>query len=300
MKLTIDDTAHDQRLDRFLRKRFPAIPRNEIFRLLRTRPVKRDGRRLKPSDRIYRGDELELHWPDEYDTSAAPLAKVSGRLHVIAQADDWLAVYKPPGLKTIPDQAGEKSLSLLVQSAFADQQSDTFRMSPISRLDRNTAGLVLFGRTYRGLQQLNQLMRRGEIGKYYLAVIFGTIKQDEIYQVAMTKDRSSNQVIVGRGQMTRTRVSPVISHGDKSLVEIELLTGHAHQIRALLSHLGHPIEGDPKYGRGGRRQWLCAHRLEFLDQTIYYLPPEFRRKLQEEFNYAARENHPDSGQLLSI
>lgn len=300
MKLTIDPSAHDQRLDRFFRKRFPGISRNEIFRLLRTRPVRRDGKRLKPNDRIYTGDVLDFDWPDSIDTAASPLQKVNGQLTLIAQSDDYLVVYKPIGLKTIPDRAGEMSLSLLVQSAFVSEQTATFRMSPVSRLDRNTSGVVLFGRTYAGLKKYNQLMRRGQIRKYYLAIIFGTIKEEATYEIQMEKDRKKNKVEVGRGQWTHTRIKPIVTNGTKTLIEVELLTGHAHQIRALMSHLGHPIEGDPKYGRGGSFQWLAAHRLEFDGHQIYYLSSEFRDRIKEEFNYVAGENHPNTCQQFSI
>lgn len=300
MKLTIDQSAHDQRLDRYLRKRFPGISRNEIFRLLRTRPVRREGKKLKISDRVYAGDVLELNWPETLDTAAPAKQLVSGELQVIARGEDWLVVYKPVGLKTIPDRSGEKSLSLLVQSVFADEQTDTFRMSPISRLDRNTSGLVLFGRTYSGLQKYNRLMRLGQVHKYYLAIVFGTIEEARTWQVPMKKDRTRNQVVVGQGHMTTTRIDPIVSSDDKTLIEIELITGHAHQIRALMQHIGHPIVGDPKYGRGGSHQWLCAHRLEFEHQTIHYLSPDFRQRLLEEFNYVPSPNHPDTGQQFSV
>ena len=300
MKLTIDQSAHDQRVDRYFRKRFPGISRNEIFRLLRTRPVRRDGKKLKPNDRVFEGDVLEFTWPQDLDTAAPPRQTVSGDLTVISEGDDWLVVYKPVGLKTIPDRAGEKSLSLLVQSVFSQDQTDTFRMSPISRLDRNTSGLVLFGRTYTGLQKYNELMRQGELHKYYLAIVFGTIEEAGTWRVRMEKDRLKNKVQVGRGQMTETRIKPLATNGKKSLIEIELITGHAHQIRALMQHLGHPIEGDPKYGRGGSFQWLCAHRLKFDGQEIYYLSPEYRTRLEQEFNYVAEANHPDTGRKLSI
>src|SRR5690606_37681356 len=102
---------------------------------------------------IYTGDVLDFDWPDSIDTAASPLQKVNGQLTLIAQSDDYLVVYKPIGLKTIPDRAGEMSLSLLVQSAFVSEQTATFRMSPVSRLDRNTSGVVLFGRTYAGLKK---------------------------------------------------------------------------------------------------------------------------------------------------
>lgn len=300
MKLTIDQQANDQRLDRFLRKRFPKMSRSEIYRLLRTRPVKRDGKKLKENDRVFFGDELLIPWPDDVDQAPASLAIVSGDLTLVAQTKEYLVAYKPIGLKTIPDTTGEKSLSLLVQSAFASEQTDTFRISPVSRLDRNTSGLVLFGRTYASLKHYNQLMRQGQIRKFYYAIIFGTITEEKTYHVAMSKDTRTNQVSVGVGSETSTRVKPIVSNNKKTLIEIELLTGKSHQIRALMQHLGHPIEGDPKYGRGGRFQWLTAYRLEFDDQSILYLDEDFRDKLKKEFNYVARENHPDTCQQLSV
>lgn len=300
MKLTIDQQAHDQRLDRFLRKRFPKMARGEIYRLMRTRPVRRLGKKLKENDRVYDGDELELFWPGLDDAPEKPFEKVSGELTLAAVAPDYVVAYKPVGLKTIPDQAGEMSLSLLVQSAFADEHSDTFRISPVSRLDRNTAGLVLFGRSYHSLKRYNELMRRGQIRKFYFAIIFGTIIETSTHKVLMKKDRATNQVTVGSGVMTETLVRPIASNGKKTLVEVELITGKSHQIRALMQHLGHPIEGDPKYGRGGKFQWLWASRLEFDGLVIEYHGAEYRDKLKKEFDYVPRPNNPDTCQQLSI
>lgn len=300
MKLTIDTSADDQRLDRFIRKRFPGMSRSEIYRLLRTRPIRRDSKKLKENDRIYAGDVLDIPWPDINDEPPAKRHEVSGDLTIVASGADFLVAFKPVGLKTIPDTAGEQSLSLLVQTAYDKEQSDTFRISPLSRLDRNTAGLVLFGRSYQGLKKYNELMRSGAIRKYYYAIIFGTITETTTHHVRMQKDPQTNRVTVGSGVMTSTRITPIISNGSKTLVELELITGKSHQIRALLQSLGHPIEGDPKYGRGGAFQWLVAYRLVFEDQDIRYLPPEYLAKLKKEFNYVPGSNHSLAGQQLSI
>lgn len=300
MQIVIDKNSSGQRTDRYLRKYLREHSLGEIYKMIRRKDVRLNGERVKAETFLKEGDVLDIRLPEIKLTERSHIEH-HGELFVVRETAHDLVVYKPAGLKTIPDEAGERSLSGLVQTYLKALCSDTFRPSPVSRLDRNTAGLVLFAKDAEHLRRYNRLMREGSLKKYYLAMIFGTIKQEGLHVVHMHKDHTTNKVQVqADGYETRTTLRTLCRNEHFSLLEIELHTGKSHQIRALLSHLGNPIVGDPKYGRGGRQQQLFAWKLQFEQELITYLDPEVLRTIEKEFGHACTPHHSHSGQRLSV
>ncbi|WP_459129983.1 pseudouridine synthase [Guggenheimella bovis] len=282
MEIDIDLTNSDQRLDRYLRKRLKDHSLSEIFKLIRTKKVLVNGLKSKPEYRLKLGDTLTIFT----ETQTVEKEVFHGELPIIYEDEEILVVYKVKGLKTIPDKKGEVSLTGLVQTYLSELITPTFAPSPVSRLDRNTSGLVLFSKTYERLKSLNETMRQGGIKKYYLALLFGTMKNEELVRVKLLKDHEKNESVVSeRGVPTETRFTPLASNERCSLVRVELITGKSHQIRAVSRYLGHPVLGDPKYGKGKGHQELEAYELEFESFHVRYIENRFRDLVRKEFSH---------------
>lgn len=194
------------------------------------------------------------------------------------------------------------------------QKELTFTPAACNRLDRNTSGMVIFGKTFEGLKCINEAIREDEIKKYYYALVKGKIK-DGIYEGYILKNSDNNlskiyEKEVEGSKKIITEVKTVETNGAYSLLEINLITGRSHQIRAHLSYLGNPIIGDNKYGDkklnsffenkyGLNYQYLYAYKLNFREikgklsylknKTVAVaLPPLFKKIKQDVFKFSLR------------
>lgn len=282
MNIRIDKTAENQRLDRFIMKYFKDMKRTAVFKLIRKKKIKVNKGKSTPEYLLQLEDEV---WIDDYvigQFSEKKVVELKGELSIVYEDEEILVLYKPQGLKTTPDREGELSLTGLVQTYLKDNVTQTFSPSPVSRLDRNTSGLVLFGKTYESLKELSSLMRNREIKKYYLAIIFGTIEGEKEVKMRLSKDQDEKKMLEDEeGKEAITIIHPVISGKDYSLVELDLVTGRTHQIRVALSSIGHPIVGDPKYGKGGKGQMLTAYRIVIKNKEITYISQDFETSIKE-------------------
>ena len=267
------------------------------------------------------GDELTLYISDE---SASALQREKKRTRVkrqfrIAYEDEnLLVVEKPYGLLTHGDSSEKKNhlanqvVDYLIEKGDYDPRNEkTFTPAPANRLDRNTTGLVAFGKNAAALQELNRMIReKEEISKLYLTIVSGRLEKALRLRAKMTKDESRNLVSVlsedGEGKLMETIARPLEYAQWKgqsfTLVEVEILTGRTHQIRAHLAKAGYPLIGDVKYGNrkvnilmekefGLTTQLLHAYRLVFrrlplaegeaggaAEKTVEaQLPPDFVR-----------------------
>lgn len=294
VKITIGENEAGQRLDRFLRKYLKRESLSGIYRIIR-QDLKVNGKRAREDRRLAEGDELVLYMSEEQlQELVRPVRNRTARrqFQIIYEDEQVLIVSKPKGLLTHGD-AREKSNTLSNQvCGYLQEQGEydpsaemTFTPSPVNRLDRNTSGLVMFGKTAESLRLLTRLIReRDRIRKFYLAIVVGEVKEEMVLTGSLTKDRQRNRVSVEETEDARaseTRVRPIAAGRKFSLVEAELITGRTHQIRAHMAHAGHPLLGDPKYGdpklnaiavkQNLRGQLLHAYRLEFGE-----MPPVFR------------------------
>ncbi|MDR1571010.1 MAG: RluA family pseudouridine synthase [Clostridiales Family XIII bacterium] len=297
VKIVITENEAGQRLDRFLKKYLRNAPLSYIYKAIR-KDVKVNGRRVGIDAPVAVGDEIAIYISD--GEAAAFRARRTGhkakRQFGIAYEDDSILIAeKPLGLLTHGDSAEKKNTLANQVAGYLAERGEyrpgdgaTFSPSPVNRLDRNTTGLVVFGKSYAALQDLNLMIReRRFIRKFYLTIVKGEMRGDLLLKDLMRKDRESNMVeIVGGGQrpgdagedarMMETAARVMESAGGYSLVEIELITGRTHQIRAQMAEAGFPVIGDPKYGDrrenagiaasyGLCTQFLHAHRLVFGD-----------------------------------
>ena len=257
--IKIEANDKEQRLDRFLRKYLKEAPLSYIYRLIR-KDLKVNGKRAKEDRVLEEGDELTLYVSEQ---EIAPLIrKAGGRtgrvdLDICYEDDDLIAVNKPFGLLTHGDEKEKKNHLanrvvdyLIAKGEYDPAKEKSFRPAPSNRLDRNTTGIVLFGKNADTARRLNRMLKeRDGASKYYLTIVKGRIAGELRLTGALAKDEEKNRVSVGgEGRESETVVRPIKAAKGYTLAEVELLTGRTHQIRAHLADAGHPVIGDPKYG----------------------------------------------------
>ncbi|NLT57612.1 MAG: RluA family pseudouridine synthase [Clostridiales bacterium] len=301
-ELTIGANDAGQRLDKFLQKAFPALPVSLMHKYLRRKRIKRNGARAEGGDRLVEGDRLALYVSDELlegrQEAKAPLI-VKPDIAVVYEDDNLLIVDKPAGLlchsddrESVHTLIAQIQAYLYAKGEYDPTREQSFAPALCNRLDRNTAGLCLAAKNAAALRELNEIIRRRQLRKFYLALVEGCPRPAEgRLRGYLLRDRERAQVSILKSpapgaRSIETRYRVLRSDGARSLVEVELITGRTHQIRAHFASIGHPLCGDGKYGRAGRNrqqphQALCAYKvafaledtqgiLSYLDNTQYF------------------------------
>lgn len=310
VKLIITENEGNQRLDRFLRKYLKRAPLSMIYKLIR-KDVKVNGKRGHEDTVLQAGDSLVIYIPDDKLAElTAPVKKQKARrsFGIVYEDENVIVVNKPSGLLTHGDSHEKKNTLVNQVCGYLQDKGEynpsverTFAPAPANRLDRNTSGLVIFGKTAEALRELTEIIRDKEnVHKIYMALVAGRMDGAADIDSRLVKNESTNKVRVapdGEGQSARTIVTGIRPGDEMSLVEVNLITGRTHQIRVHLSSAGHPVAGDPKYGSdklnrrirdkyGVTSQLLHAARLEMgeLDGSLAYLAGRvFEAPLPESF-----------------
>lgn len=289
MKIEIGVNEAGQRLDKFLRKWLKDVPLSLIYKSIRKGDVKVNGKSLKEKYSLQIGDVVEVREVVSKADRKINFIKVedSGKIKITYEDDNMVIVEKWPGVLVHSDtKGGNPTLTdyvltyLFNKGDYTPENEVTFTPASCNRLDRNTSGIVIFGKNYEALKALNEMIRERKVKKYYLALVSGKIK-DGKYEAYISKDEGKNLSQVSLTSKKDTKkismdVKTVQTCGIYSLLEIELITGRSHQIRAHLSFLGNPILGDSKYGNpkvnsffvnkyGVDYQFLYAYKLIFKD-----------------------------------
>ena len=261
-EIRITKNEENQRMDKFLLKYMNKATKGFLYKMLRKKRIKLNGGRAEGNELLQAGDMIQLYLAE--DTIASfmeekAVAQAKQNVGVLYEDEDILVVNKPAGLLTHPEKADDREtlidqiLYYLYQKGeYAPAAASSFTPALCNRLDRNTSGLVIAGKTLRGVQAVNETIRNHKLDKYYLTLVAGEIRHAGEIAGYLSKDADKNQVRIskkaGEGARTLTKFRPIAHAKGYTLLEIHLITGKTHQIRAHMQSIGHPVVGDRKYG----------------------------------------------------
>ncbi len=276
-----------QRLDKFLTKAVKGLPMSLMYKYIRTKKIKVNRARTEQKYVLQEGDIVQLFIKDEFfdspekDNSA--LANITPKLTIVYEDENIILCNKRPGVLVHEDDEGKDNTLIMHIKAYLYQKGEydpeneqSFAPALCNRIDRNTGGIVIGAKNAEALRVMNEKIKNDEISKFYYCVVHGKMpKKADTLTGFLLKDSDKNQVKIFDKQVKGskniiTKYKVVSERNGTSLLEIELVTGRTHQIRAHMSYIGHPLLGDGKYGinkddraKGYKYQALYAYRLRF-------------------------------------
>ncbi|MBE6771783.1 MAG: RluA family pseudouridine synthase [Ruminococcaceae bacterium] len=284
--IIISKNDSDQRLDKFISKAVPALPKSLMYKYIRTKRIKINGKKGDISTKLVEGDTIDMYINDEFFAPADEhydFLSASKKLDIVYEDENIILLDKKVGILSHPDESEYNDTLITRVKRYLYEKGDynpkdenSFAPALVNRIDRNTGGIVIAAKNAESLRILNQKLKDREMEKYYLCVIHGTLKKKSgLLTGWLIKDEKKNKVEVFASERKgakeiRTKYSVIDEKDGLSLVEVELLTGRTHQIRAHFSSIGHPLLGDGKYGTnslnkvlGYKKQFLYSYRLKF-------------------------------------
>jgi 23S rRNA pseudouridine955/2504/2580 synthase len=279
-KVTIDAELAGQRIDNFLRRELPGVPKGRLYRLLRRGEVRVNSGRVRADYKLQRGDEVRIPPARIRTGGPEPSARQASELleSVIYEDKKLLVIDKPSGLAV----HGGSGISHGVIELLRHARPDLKDLSLVHRLDRETSGCLVLAKRRSALREMHARFRDGQVEKNYLALVLGDWQLGEqlidapLY-VQHRKNGERHVVVSGNGKPATTRVRLSRTFGIYSLLQCTPLTGRTHQIRVHLQHTGHPIVGDDRYGDpesnrraaqfGLPRLFLHAQSIAFADDS---------------------------------
>lgn len=285
-EIRIRENESGQRLDKFLAKYMGLAPKSFFYKMMRKKNITLNGKKAQGNEHLKSGDVVKLFLSDETIEKFTERQSVvkSGtlkkeKLDILYEDANVLILNKPAGMLSQKAKPSDLSLVeyltayMLDSGQITGEELKTFRPSICNRLDRNTSGIVAAGKTLTALQELSRMFRERTVRKYYLCLVQGTVTGERRVRGTLTKDEKTNRVTVRRGETVKgplfsdnleeeisaegtavegsfieTEYRALRSAGGVTLLEVHLITGKTHQIRAHLASEGHPIIGDYKYG----------------------------------------------------
>ena len=289
-QVVIQENDANQRVDKFLTKSYPNLPQSMLYKAIRKKDIKLNGKRCEISTRLCAGDVLTMYLKDEFFAQSPKeydFLKAPAKINVLYEDENIMILDKKPGLIVHPDENYHfDSLIARVQHVLYDrgeydpEVENSFAPALINRIDRNTGGIVMAAKNAETLRIMNEKVKHRELDKLYLGVVCGVPKKkSDILTGYLEKNESQNRVYItdkktDDSRSIKTKYPVLETRRDFSLLEVELLTGRTHQIRAHMASIGHPLAGDGKYGRNAQNkqtgfpyQALYSYKLTFRFTT---------------------------------
>lgn len=271
----------DQRLDKYLAKSLKRLPKSLMYKYIRNKKIKVNRKRCEISQRLNEGDLVQMYISEEFFEEQNDLSfmQASDQLNVLYENEHLLIVYKPANLLVHSDETKQfdtlmdRILKYLVKTKAYDPYGEkSFTPALCHRIDRNTEGIVIAAKTAEALRMMNEKIRQREIEKHYLCIVEGQLRGSKKLMHYYRKDEQKNKAILsstikeGLSEVSLIYKSLAVKER-YSLLDIDLLTGKSHQIRAQLAFIKHPLLNDVKYqGKPFRQlegQALCAYKICF-------------------------------------
>lgn len=279
-----------RRLDKFIRQAMPALPSSLMYRYIRTKHIKVNRKKAEISTKLQEGDVVEAWIGDEFFVKAEPkydFLSAPTNLDIVYEDQNILLVDKKQGVLVHPDDKeyrdtliGRIQHYLYDKGEFDPEAENCFAPALANRIDRGTGGIVIAAKNAESLRMLCEKIKEREIDKQYLAVVHGVpAKKEATLEGFLEKNESKNKVYLkssrgGDALSIKTRYRVLASKNNLSLIEVDLLTGRTHQIRAHMASIDHALLGDGKYGKlandkklGFTRQALYSYKLTFNFKT---------------------------------
>lgn len=262
-KFTVKNQEKGQTLEKYVRKMLPNVSLSTIYKLFRKKDVKVNGKWKDLKYIISDGEEVSIYIKDEYLEDTINDKKINKndfiKQYIIYEDENIIIINKPRGLLVQKDNTHSKSLDVMVlEYLYSKDEYDPtidfgFTPGPAHRLDRNTSGIVIFGKNIETLQILFEMLKeRKEITKKYVALVKGEILEGGEVKAPLKKDFKTGNVIVDSikdgAKSAITRYEILKNYSNYTLLQLELITGRTHQIRVHMQYINHPIIGDARYG----------------------------------------------------
>jgi 23S rRNA pseudouridine955/2504/2580 synthase len=284
-----------QRFDKLLMKLLKEAPSSFVYKMLRKKNITLNGKKAEGKEKVEEGDEITFFLSDEtYEKFSGkggqktdmPAGPAVSDKEIVYEDEDIIIVNKPVGELSQKAKEDDISLNERVLNYLSKKgigQNEAFTPGVCNRIDRNTSGLVIAGKSLAGLQEASRLLKSHDLKKFYLCSAVGEIKKNMKVEAWILKDEKTNKVTVfdekKEGcEKIEAEIIPLIQGKEASLLAVRLITGKTHQIRAQLSYLGHPLVGDVKYGYKKREGIKVNHQLLHAFMLVF---PENTGKLPE-------------------